>query len=331
VAINVTADSTTTSNLPVVAAEYFFNRASPPPTTTRGTALTIGPAGQLPITTFSTDVSPIPTTTFTALAIGSYTVTVRAQDSNGTWGAITNIRLTLDKAGPQTGNVKALPSPNNGTIMFDPNTPFKVSAVITDPVVSGVSSGVAAAEAFIDNSPSNNTLILNGSGNVLMPDPSVTNGYYYTMALNDISQLGQGLHTVYVHGKDGAGNWGAIASTTFIVDKAAPILNTLTGASSGTTGIRFVITATDPANTAIAPATVNAPASNIVAAEYFEGTDPGAGKGRAITIPTPSPTLTNVAVTVTGFTRRTTHTVWVRVKDAAGNWSAARSVTVRIP
>jgi FtsP/CotA-like multicopper oxidase with cupredoxin domain len=330
VTINATADSTTTSNLPVVAAEYFFNRASPPPTTTRGTALTIGPAGQLPITSFSANV---PTTTLSALATGNYTVTVRAQDSNGTWGALANIRLTLDKAGPQTGSVKALPSPNNGTIMLNPNTPFKVSAVITDPVVNGVTSGVVAAEAFIDNSPSNNALVLNGSGHVLMPDPSVTNGYYYTIALSDISQLGQGLHTAFVHGQDGAGNWGTVISTTFIVDKTAPTLTALTGANSGTTGISFAITATDQANTAIAPATVNAPASNIVAAEYFEGTDPGAGNGRAMTLPTsyvPSPNMTNVTITVTGFTRRTNHTVWVRVKDAAGNWSLARSVRVTI-
>ena len=48
------------------------------------------------------------------------------------------------------------------------------------------------------------------------------------MPLTTINALSQGNHTVYVHGRDAAGNWGPTATTVLLVDKTAP---TFTGIS----------------------------------------------------------------------------------------------------
>lgn len=323
--INVHADSTSTSNLNVTAGEYFLDPVGTPATTTRGTALTLGPAGAAPITTLT---GAIPAATVTALSNGTHTVAVRAQDANGSWGNFANITVTVDKIGPTTSAVTALPSPNNGTVMFDPNTPFKVTATVSD--TAGGNSNIVAAEAYVDNTtnPAASIPMLPVTGFNFGSSASVN--VYITIALNDIKQLGQGQHTLFVRGQDAAGNWSAFASKTFIVDVTSPTVTGLTATAVTNRRIRLNFTATDPVNTAKAPATVSAPASNIVAAEYFEGTDPGAGKGTAITLPAAGTTSKTVSFTTTQQFSRGTHTLYIRVKDAAGNWSVVYSVRVTV-
>jgi len=71
----------------------------------------------------------------------------------------------------------------------------------------------------------------------------------------------------------------------------------------------------------------------ISAAEYFRGTDPGAGRGTAMTAVDGafSSSVESVAATVnTSSWSIGTETMKVRVRDNAGNWSSAGSITVDI-
>jgi len=71
--------------------------------------------------------------------------------------------------------------------------------------------------------------------------------------------------------------------------------------------------------------------SNVVAAEWFEGADPGVGLGSAMgavdgVFDSPSEQVQASLSLASGQ-----HTLWVRARDAAGNWGAAVSVTFTVP
>jgi serine protease AprX len=71
--------------------------------------------------------------------------------------------------------------------------------------------------------------------------------------------------------------------------------------------------------------------SNVAAAEWFEGVDPGVGLGSAMgavdgVFDSPSERVGASLSLASGQ-----HTLWVRARDAAGNWGAAVSVTFTVP
>ena len=105
-----------------------------------------------------------------------------------------------------SSGVSATPNPTNAVIGFNSTTPaVRVSASFTDTL-----SNVSAAEGFID------TVGGDGTGFIFLPtdgsfnSPSETG--YADVPLTTIVQLSEGEHTIYVHGKDAAGNWGATSS-----------------------------------------------------------------------------------------------------------------------
>ena len=313
VAVSASATSTGSGTPNVTAAEFFIDTAGTPGT---GTALSITtPAPTASIT------GVIPAATVKGLSEGTHSVLIRAKDAANNWGGTTSFSLLVDKTGPTTGPVSVTPSPNNGTLNSDSsNQGVKVTAAITDTLTN-----MAAAEAFIDNPAG-----VAGNGIALLPTDgafnSKTEAVYQYIALADLGGLAQGPHTVSVHGKDAAGNWGAMVSTTLIIDRTSPTISPPTATySSPNHTITLSVTASDPANGAAA-------ASNIVAAEWFEGTDPGKGKAKALAIANPATSLNSYdlpTISTVGMAKRT-HTLSLRVKDAAGNWSVVKTVTVLV-
>ena len=93
------------------------------------------------------------------------------------------------------------------------------------------------------------------------------------------------------------------------LDKTSPVITATTG--GGITALATVqVTANDPTHGGVS--------SNIVAAEWFVGTDPGYGAGNAVTGFAQS-TFVSFNFPVTG--QLAGASVHVRVMDLAGNWS----------
>ena len=145
------------------------------------------------------------------------------------------------------------------------------------------------------------------------PFDAPSENVYADIPLTTIAALSNGSHTIYVHGRDAAGNWGATATTPWSSTRqrrrsaarplgrddrfgAANMTLNVTAAEVGTgiAGGQYWIdgTATPPAN-------------------------PTAFSGTSATI--------NTSALPAGV-----HTVYVRVRDGATNWSAVSSVALTV-
>ena len=295
--------------------------------TIRSMAVTVGP-DDYPMTFAAGSVVAgsvtLPATVVDALADGPNDLTVTATDALGLTGTGT-VRVTIDKVAP-TGSGAALEpaTANNGTLgsAVDP-TSVKVSATFED-----VSSKVVAAEGFF-NTAAEPAASAFGTGFVFVAADgafdSTSESAYGLVPLSELTALPDGPVTIRMHARDAAGNWGTQFTTVQLqVDRTAPVVGGLTatqaGGAAGTVNLAF-------------SATGGSTTSPVVAAEYFLGTtDPGAGSGTALTV---SPALprtgspVSLAGTATGVPVGGQR-VNVRVRDAAGNWSAVAAVTLTV-
>ena len=134
--------------------------------------------------------------------------------------------------------------------------------------------------------------------------------------LATINALSVGNHNIYVRGKDAAGNWGTVvmALVPLLIDKTAPTFTSVTlSTTTAIVGETVTLTATGAADTG---------GAGLAGGQYWiDGTA------------TPPANPTAFAGTSTNFSVPTggVHTVYVRVGDAAGNWSAVRSATLTVP
>ncbi|TKJ30224.1 MAG: hypothetical protein CEE40_05530 [Chloroflexi bacterium B3_Chlor] len=320
VAIQATGDARPSGPVNVVAAEYFIDTTGAPDT---GEVMTLN--HDAPVASLT---ATIPQGTVAALSEGAHTIHIHAQDSLDNWGGFGQIALHVDQSGPIASSVSVAPNPNNGNLGILPSIPsVRLEAIFADPVMGGVNSNIERAEGFID------TVGAYGSGFPLIATDGVFNRPYETayshIPLFTIRQLSPGLHTLHVRAKDVSGNWGPTGSVGLIVDKTLPQISNLNVApnpTGGATGVALTATATDPLNP-------SAPASNIVAAEWFEGTDPGAGHGNAMVAADggfSSPTENvSAAINVIGWTLGD-HVLSVRARDAAGNWGSVATTTLTV-
>jgi hypothetical protein len=311
VAVTATADDSGSSGSVIAGAEYFIDALGANGT---GNAMAVNTSSSVA----SIDAT-IPPATLNALPEGSHAVSIHAQDSQGNWGDPVTVNLTVDETGPETSGVTAAPNPNNGTLPFNSS----VSAVrviatsMTDPLSGAVNSPIDTAEAFID------TVGINGSGIRLIASDGVfsdtTEGGYLDIPLATVAAMSNGTHTVYVHAKDAAGNWGPTGSTTLLVDKTRPTVSGVSVAPNPTLGAASVTlsaTGTDPAPDS----------TGISRAEWWRGADPGVGNGTAMT---PSGGGFTASVPVTGLTDGS-YPLFVRVRDAAGNWSMPGTTPLQV-
>ena len=196
-------------------------------------------------------------------------------------------------------------------------------AGVTTAAVKPNTSYVKRAEGFIDS------VGANGSGFPLMATDSVfdqgTENAYAFIPLSTIALLSSGTHSIYVHGMDGAGNWGSVGSASLIIDKDAPLVSNLAASNNPTNSgasnnVSFVLsaTATDTAG--------------VARAEWFTGADPGAGNGTAMAVNGTGPwglsaTIDFMALGWSAGPR----TIFVRAQDTLGNaWSLPQSISVDI-
>jgi hypothetical protein len=102
----------------------------------------------------------------------------------------------------------------------------------------------------------------------------------------------------------------------FTLDRTGPAVSGLAATPNPTNG----------AATLALTATVTDPLSTVVGAEWFDGADPGAGKGTAMTV-SGSALSASISTAALGAG---THALRVRARDALGNWGPVASVTVTV-
>ncbi|MBC7442051.1 MAG: multicopper oxidase family protein [Ramlibacter sp.] len=311
IAVHATGDDAASGGSNITAAEYFIGAVG---LDGAGATLTVNIAA--PIASLD---ATIPSGVVNALAEGTHVVSIHSQDAAGNWGAPVTINLVVDKTAPTTSGVSVSPTPNNGTLAFN-GSPSAVRVTVTtmsDPIASTVNSTIRSAEAFID------TVTANGSGIVVRATDSVFNSTpesgYFEIPLATVSLLADGNHTIFVHAKDAAGNWGSMATTTLLVDKVKPAVSAVTATpnpTGGSASVNLTAEATD-ASTAV------------TRAEWFTGADPGAGNATAMTVTGNGPWTVSSAIDARGFSEGA-RTLTVRVRDAAGNWSVNVSTVLQV-
>ncbi len=321
VALRATADDTPTGEVNVVAAEFFSDTVG-----ANGTGIPMDLNMVGPLVEIS---AVIPALTVQGLDEGYHTLYIHAQDELGNWGAYNTISLLVDKTGPTAVGLTVLPSPNNGTLSINSSTSaVRVRALIADDMNY---SAIERAEGFIDYVDAATNP--NGTGFPLIARDSRYNGtfeeVYIDIPLTTVRLLAEGPHSIDMHGKDVAGNWGPIGSLTLVVDRTGPDTGSpivLPNPTRGSTNVTLITTVTDPDVGAAA-------GSPIQAAEWFEGFDPGPGLGNPLPAADgnydSASEVVSGPIDVNGWANGN-HTLSVRSKDAAGNWGDANFVSFRV-
>jgi hypothetical protein len=201
--LSATGNDTTSGNSNVTAAEYWVDAGV-------HTAMT-GAGSPAPIRTFTATIPA-------GLSMGPHTVSVRSQDAFGNWGSAATITLQVtDTVAPVTSGVSASPNPNNGGQGYNTSVPaVRVFASFSD-VATG-NSNIAAAEGFLDTVGATGTGFVFVASDGSFNSPSETG--FGDIPLAVIGGLSQGNHTIYVHAKDAAGNWGAMSTTILVIQKS---------------------------------------------------------------------------------------------------------------
>jgi FtsP/CotA-like multicopper oxidase with cupredoxin domain len=258
---------------------------------------------------------------------GVQTISVMAQDSLGNWGAPGAIDLFLDRTGPQSALLTLTPN----TLDLSgapPVTHVRLQGYITDTLAAGVQSPLANAEAFIDRTgPA-------GTGFALFPSDGlfdeVGERVYFDIPISGFLYLSQGQHTVYAHGLDAAGNWGALGSALITIDRGTtdtvgPAITSMAVTPNPTAGSMWATltgTASDPLAL-----------SNVAAAEYYVNADPGQGNAVAVQAQDgafDSPLEALTAQMQTGLWANGTYQVYLRAQDSVANWGPDASLSLEV-
>ena len=290
VAVHGTGDDTATGGANIAAAEYFIGATGASGT---GTAMTVNTAS--PVASLDATISP---------PVTGGVISVHSKDALGNWGPFATITLSVVGTGPATSGVTATYSPNNGTVPLN-STQAVVRIAAT---VTSTGATIAGAEGFID------TIGAIGTGFQFVPSDGLWNGLSEGVTgdipLSTVASLSTGPHTIYVHGRDATGNWGVASTTTLVIDKTAPTVSVSAVATTVAFGSAVTVNVT-----------ANDVGSSVTARQYWVD-------GTATPPANPTP-FTGSSFNVTGLTGGA-HIIYVRVQDAATNWSTVASVTVNV-
>ncbi|MET8846787.1 multicopper oxidase domain-containing protein [Amycolatopsis sp. NPDC004625] len=290
-------------------AEYFLGAAGPDGT---GTPLALTPAS------VAAESATIPAAALAGLPEGPVTVFVHSHDTFGLWGPAQNLTFTLDRTAPTLVSGVAEPSPNNGTAgSAVDSTAIKITGGFTDPPSGGVSSAITAAEGFVDNpggTPGTGFVFVAADGAF----DSTAETAYGLLPLSQLTGMADGLHQIYVHARDAAGNWGTAAPVPLVLDRGGPAVTAAAATPSTVVRTTTALTVTATATDAL---------TAVTAAEWFEGTDPGKGLGRPMAVTGTGPLTASLRADVPpGGFGLGQHTLSLRARDAAGNWGPVTTV-----
>ena len=260
----------------------------------------------------------IPAATLAGLTPGAHTVSVRAQDSAGNWGAVATVPL----AGPTTSGISLTPNPSDGTVSV------ALSATGDDSVLHGT---VDQWQYSIDGgAPVVGTVA--SPATIVSEDATIGAG------------LAEGNHTVSVQSHDSFGLWGAPTTVTLSVDTTGPAVVSPAVTPNPTDGVTG--DPVDPGTPSLKVAgTFTDTSTNVVAAEGFLqsptgtlGVAPTVTNGTGFTFLAQDGTWNSLSEQAYGTIPLSeltafadgTYDVWVHAQDAAGNWGQLVAVPFTI-
>jgi FtsP/CotA-like multicopper oxidase with cupredoxin domain len=296
VSLTATGNDTATGNNNIVAAEYWIDSGAHIPMTVIASSPTAGLS------------ATIPAATVAALSEGAHTVSISSMDTiNSAWGPAVTITLTIDKTGPTASSVGAAPNPNNGTLPIN-STDQAVRVTATFDDSSSGNGNVVAGEGFID------TIGTNGTGFTFIANDGVFNSPsesgYADIPLVVINSLSSGSHTIHVHGKDSAGNWGTLGTLTLDIDRTPPAIVSIDRVDPDPTSaasVHFLVTFSEDVTGVTASKFSLAQAGGLTGASITSVT--GAGATRTVTVSTGT-AIGSLGLDLTSATG---------IKDLAGN------------
>src|SRR6478735_3974107 len=273
----------------------------------------------------------VPAATVLAAGEGTTHLFVHSRNSQLIWGPPLDVPLVVDVTAPRVNAASVGPNPTNGVLSSKAYPGYLVvSTEVEDRDAGGATqSNVTGAEAFLD--PGSAPAF--GKGLTLIAVDGAFDSpkeqAYGLIPLTQVKALPAGEHTVFVHAKDAAGNWGGLtgdnALVRLLVDKTAPVLGTMTGSPSPTTGATTLTLSAGVTETVL-PSYVG---PRFQGAEFWTGTtDPGAGKATPVQM-IDSGTGVSATIPLAGIQSGQVQ-FNLRVQDAAGNWSNVASVTVQV-
>lgn len=315
VALSGTADDSATGNSNITGAEWFIGAD---PGTGNGNPMSVN----IPAPIASIDYG-ITTAMLSGFPEGVQTLQVRSRDAF-LWGDVATIDIAIDRTGPVASNVVVAPNPNNGTLPINPSQySARLDALLTDNLNAGVQSNLYQAEFFFSDLEPPVADYGTGAGMYARDGlyDSTQEEAYAWISLVHINSLGPGNHTIWVHGRDASGNWGAFTTETLVIEQDVPTVTGTTATPNPTNGATLV------GLTAVAS---DAAGSGIVQAEWFVDADPGAGNGTPMTVSFVGPDYDLAAsIDVTGWAAGN-YTLYTRARDAAGTWSLTDSVVLNV-
>jgi hypothetical protein len=190
-------------------------------------------------------------------------------------------------------------------------------------IVSNTLTQLTVTPAWTTTPDATSTYVINGTGMVYLPNDGTwdetTEAVYTTMPLYAVRALAEGPHTISIHAQDTAGNWGPMGTTTLVVTKTGPSISGMSVTPNPTFG----------AGSVNLSATATAAQANVKAAEWFIGSDQGAGTGTAIPLATPGPSVNLSATVSVSSLPLGSYQISVRAQDAAGNWGPVASLLLQ--
>lgn len=199
VEFRATGDDRMTGNNEIIAGSYWIDSGAQ-------ASMTIDTVGSI-----ASMSATIPAIDMEGLTEGEHTLYVNSTDSWGNVGMASSASLNVDQTGPIITSVSVIPG------VLTELSAVRLNTALTD-APSGspaVNSTVQKAEGFIDavGEP--------GTGFPLIPRDGLFDEQmeeaYGDVSFATILSLSDGVHTLYVHGQDSSGNWGATSSVAFSI------------------------------------------------------------------------------------------------------------------
>ena len=196
VAVSATGDDSASGNSHIQARSTSSTRSA---ATATGTPMTVNQ---------DAPIASLDGTIAAGLGEGPHVVWIHAQDAQSNWGDAISVTLVVDKTGPATSGTQVQPTPNNGTrpVQLDGPGGARLGADDVRPGLRQREQHDRQGRDVHRHRRCERHRHPADRERRVVQRPS--EGGYADIPLGTVKALANGTHTLYVHARDEAGNWG---------------------------------------------------------------------------------------------------------------------------